>query len=294
MIIVTGGTGFVGKNLQEAMPEAVYDFMFDLCKEEHVKAMFKHDPRRIIHLAAKVGGIKDNIAHPVAFLEDNLLMNTLLLRHAFKYQLHRLTALLSTCIYPDISDRYPMTEKDLFAGIPPISNIGYAYSKRCLALQIDAYNKEYGAKYNYIIPSNLYGPYDVMSGDKQHFVAALLTKIESAKCNGKKVIKLFGSGKPLRQFTYVRDLAAVIKYVVDNDIIESFNVATPEICSVDEIARIALRACNAEDMEIIYEEGPDGQFRKDVSSDKMLSIIPNFKFTSLYDGIKQTWEMLHK
>jgi GDP-L-fucose synthase len=106
---------------------------------------------------------------------------------------------------------------------------------------------------------------------------------------------LLGTGKPLRQFMYAGDLARVIKFCIENDITESFNVATTEVYSIDEIARIALKACNAKYLRIVYDStNPDGQYRKDVSIEKMNSIIPNFEFTKLYDGIKQTYEFLTK
>ena len=187
-----------------------------------------------------------------------------------------------------------MREDMLHQGPPTNTNFAYGYAKRCLGVQIDSYNKQYGTKFNYLIPSNLYGEHD-KTGNNSHFVTALIDKIHQAKLNGKKEITLFGTGKPLRQFLHVSDLCNVIKYIIDNNITENLNVATPENVSISVIANIALSACDATDINIIYDDTkPDGQYRKDVSIDKLLSIYPDFKPLSLYTGIKQTYEWLIK
>jgi GDP-L-fucose synthase len=160
----------------------------------------------------------------------------------------------------------------------------YGYAKRCLGVQADSYNKQYDTKYNYLIPCNLFGQFDKYGDQNSHFVAALIKKIHRANFSGDDKIVLFGSGKPLRQFMYAGDLAHVIKYCIDNNITDSFNVATPEVYSIKEIAEIALKACDAEHLKIEFDSTkPDGQFRKDVSIEKMKEIMPDdFKITSLY------------
>jgi GDP-L-fucose synthase len=251
---------------------------------------YHHKPTHVIHLAAKVGGIIDNINKPAEYFDDNVLMNTLLVREGARFGIERFMGILSTCIYPDKVENYPMTEEMLHKGPPTPTNFSYGYAKRSLAVQIDAYNKQYGTNYNYLTPCNLYGEYD-KCGESSHFVAALIKKIIVAKRNNDSKITLFGTGTPLRQFMYAQDLAKIIKHCVENDIVENFNVATLENISIGEIAKIALKACNAEHLEIEYDSTkPDGQFRKDVSIEKMKKIIPDFNFTKLYDGIKQTYE----
>jgi len=206
------------------------------------------------------------------------------------YNIKRLIGILSTCIYPSVVDNYPMKEEDLFIGPPPPSNFSYGYAKRCLAVQIDAYNKQFGTKYNYLIPCNLYGDYDNMHDEsKMHFITALLNKIRNSK---DKTLHLLGTGKPLRQFMYAGDLAAIIKLVIDNDITENFNVAPNFNYSIDEMAKIALEVTE-KDYEIIYDRPElDGQFRKDVSNNKLLKIFPLFKFTGLKEGLKQVYDKI--
>jgi GDP-L-fucose synthase len=220
-------------------------------------------------------------------------MNTNLLRFGYKYGVNRFIGILSTCIYPDTVETYPMRENMLHMGPPTQTNFSYGYAKRAMAVQIDAYNKQYGTKYQYLIPSNLYGPYDKW-GENSHFVAALIKKIIIADRNGIDTIQLFGTGTPLRQFTYSYDLARVIKYCIDGDITDSFNVTSSESLSIREIAETAIDVINPKYVKYISFDSskPDGQFRKDVSNDKMYDLIPNFKFTSLRDGIKSTYDIV--
>lgn len=294
-ILVTGGSGMVGKSLQKIMPDAFYlsSKDCDLTSSEEVKSMLeKYRPDAIVHLAAKVGGIVDNINKPAEYFTDNVLMNTLLLEHARTLGVKRFIGILSTCIYPDIQDNYPMYENELHDGPPTPTNFSYGYAKRCMAVQIDAYNKQYGTKYQYLIPCNLYGEFDKY-GDNSHFIAALIKKIHIAKKNGDDKIVLFGTGAPLRQFMHSDDLASVIHDCLSCDIYDNMNVATEENLSIRQMAEIALRACGAEHMTIQFDDTyPDGQFRKDVSISCLRSKLPGFKAIDLHDGIQTTYEYL--
>lgn len=292
-ILVTGGSGLVGRHLRDIMPDATYlsSRDCDLRAEEQVRELCGRGWDHIVHLAARVGGILDNMNHPAEFIEDNLLMNTLLLKYARLNEVPRLTAVLSTCIYPDTYETYPLREEDLHKGEPQSTNFAYAVAKRALAVQIDSYRTQYGLKYNYLIPSNLYGLYDRVDEQKSHYLTALLGKIIKAERNGHKRIGLLGTGRPLRQFMYAGDLARVIRYCVEQDLTESFNVAPDENRSIREIAEIALRACGAEDLSVEFDQtSPDGQFRKDVSNEKMLSHLTEFDFTPLETGISRVYE----
>jgi GDP-L-fucose synthase len=296
-ILVTGGTGVVGKHLQKLIPNAHYispshEHGGDLRDPVYVKwLMSSYTPRTVIHLAAKVGGIQDNVNSPVSFFNDNILINTNTLKYSYQYGVERFIGILSTCVYPDKVENYPMKESDLFLGPPTPTNFSYAYAKRALAVQINAYNKQYGTKYNYLMPCNLYSEYDnFVNESKMHFVTALLHKIKQSKGN----IQLLGDGTPLRQFMYAEDLARVIKRVIDEDITESFNVAHPQNLSIDEMAKIALKELGF-DYNIEYINTLlNGQFRKDASSEKMLSIFPDFKFTPFNEGIKKVYDKISK
>jgi len=294
-ILITGGGGMVGSFLKEILPEAIYvsSKEYDLRIQKDVQDMMnRYKPNVVIHLAAKVGGIMDNIQYPVNYFDDNILMNTFVLQESYKIGVERFIGVLSTCIYPDIIKEYPIKEDVLHDGPPANTNFSYGYAKRCLAVQIDAYNKQYGTKYQYLIPSNMYGEYDKY-GENSHFIAALIKKIHLAKINDENTITLYGTGNPLRQFMHASDFARVIKTSLDKNIYESFNVANEENLSIKEMAIIGLKAMNADNIVIKFDETkPDGQYRKDVSIEKLKKYIPDFKSITLEDGIKRTYKYL--
>lgn len=295
-VLVTGGSGMVGQSLKKIIPNAIYlsSKDFDLTNQYSIKSCIDIlKPDAIVHLAAKVGGIIDNIQKPAEYFTDNVMMNTMLMDYAHKKGIERFISILSTCIYPDVNaDGYPMYEKELHDGPPTPTNFSYGYAKRCLAVQTDAYNKQYGTQYQYLIPCNLYGEFDKY-GDNSHFIAALIKKIHIAKKNGDDKIVLFGTGKPLRQFMHSDDLAYIIKFCLENNVYENMNVATEDNLSIKQMAEIAIKACGAEHMSIQFDPTyPDGQFRKDVSIGKLQKVIPVFKAISLKQGIEQTYKYI--
>lgn len=293
-ILVTGGSGQVGKYLKDIMPNAMYISSKDynlLVEEDVIKMYSELKPDTVIHLAARCGGIQFNVSHPVELLEENVLMNTLVLKHAYKSNVKRFIGILSSCVYPDQVESYPMAESEIFNGPPPPTNFAYAISKRCLATQIDSYNDQFGTKYSYLMPCNLYGEYDKFEEHHSHFVSALIKKIY--ECND-GVVNLYGTGKPLRQFMYTGDLAKIIKECIDKDITDNFNVAPKEVYSIKEISEIAITAVGKNYKVNFSNEGLDGQYRKDIDSSKLLFVLDNFKFTTLNDGIKKSYDYITK
>ena len=289
-ILVTGGSGLVGKHLKDIMPDAVYISSkdFDLTNIDRVDDMMNFfKPKIVVHLAARVGNLLDNMTYPVDYLEQNVLMGVNVLKKCHEYKVDRVISILSTCIYPDVLDTYPMKEEDLFNGPPPPTNFAYAMSKRCVATHTDSYVKQYDKKWCYLIPCNLYGEYDKYEEHHSHFVSALIKKIYETE----DVLELWGTGKPLRQYMYGGDLARVIKYMIDNDIVENFNVAPDYVHTIKELAEIGVKSCGKEHLEIVYDDTkPDGQFRKDVDSSKLLSVMEDFEFTSLESGIRRAYD----
>ncbi len=296
-ILVTGGSGMVGKSLKKILPNAIYlsSKEFDLTKEVDVMSLMTNNKFDVvIHLAAKVGGIIDNIENPETYFIDNILMNTNMVKWSRLTGVKRFIGILSTCIYPDKVDIYPMTEELLHMGPPTPTNFSYGYAKRCLAVHIDACNKQYGTKYQYLIPCNLYGENDKF-GSNSHFIASLVKKIVEMEKRGDKILELFGTGNPLRQFMHSDDLAWVINECLDKGIYQSFNVATKENLSIREMAEIALDSCGQKNVNIIFDSTkPDGQYRKDVSIDKLNNLLPNFNTLSLNKGIKKVYDKISK
>ena len=294
MILVTGGSGLVGQHLQDILPDATYisSTDYDLTDLQQVRDMMnEYQPTSVIHLAARVGGIVDNINYPVDYLEENVLMNTNVLKACHEFDVEKVIAILSTCVYPDVVETYPMKEEDLFNGPPTPTNFSYGFAKRCMAAHIDSYRKQYDKKWSYLIPCNLYGEYDKYEEHHSHFVSALIRKIYEAKDS----IELWGTGKPLRQFMYGGDLARVIKYMIDKDVVGSFNVAPEWVHSINDLAEIGKKACLKEKLVVNYDSTkPDGQFRKDVDSSKMLAVLKDFKFTPIGEGIKKVYDNFSK
>ena len=184
-----------------------------------------------------------------------------------------------------------MVEDNFFDGKPPHDNFSYAMSKRAMVSHIDAYVKQYDKRWCYLIPCNLYGEHDKYEEHHSHFISALIKKIHQAK----DTIEVWGSGKPLRQFMHAEDLARVIKYMIDNDIVDNFNVSPNFNYSIEEMTKIGLKACGKEDLKIIYDNTkPDGQYRKDIDSSKLLSVLKGFEFTPLEDGIRRVYDNFSK
>lgn len=295
-ILITGANGLVGKEFKKLYPGALFIYRndFDLTKELDVKNMYyTHAPKCVIHLAAKVGGIIDNINHPADFYDDNVLMNTLMVKYAYKTKVERFIGILSSCIYPDVVEQYPIQIEDLHKGPPTKTNFSYGYAKRALAVQIDSYNKQYNTKYNYVIPCNLYGENDKFDETKSHFISSLLIKIKKASNNGENFISLFGDGTPLRQFMHAEDLAKVIKLMIEKKIYANINISVDENYSIDEMANIGLRATGNEFMQIKYiPNTPNGQYRKDVCTKKFKELFPDYKMIDLESGMKRVYNLL--
>ena len=295
-ILVTGGTGLIGKYLQKEMPNAVYvgSSDYDLTQNEEVTKMFKEiQPQIVIHLAALVGGVHHNIEEPVKYFEENVLMNTFVLKESHRFHVKRFTGMLSSCIYPDKISSYPIKEKQLIEGAPHQDLFSYSYAKRCLAIQVDMYNKKFNTKYNYLIPCNLYGEFDKFDAIRGHFVGALINKIIIAKNSKKNSIELFGDGTPLRQFMHAKDLAKVICKMIEDDKYLNMNIASDENYTIDTIAKIALKVCDAEHLEIKYNSSrPNGQIRKDIDTSIFKKNFQNIKLIRLSDGIKEIYEKL--
>tara|TARA_B100001094_G_C18156381_1_gene786713 strand:+ start:688 stop:1596 length:909 start_codon:yes stop_codon:yes gene_type:complete len=292
-ILVTGGSGLLGKYLKKYLHDAKYISSkdYDLTSEKSVIKLFEsHRFNTVIHLAARVGGVHHNILEPVKYFEENILMNTLIIKHSYKNNVKNFLGVLSSCIYPNKVKKYPIKENLLFSGEPHKDLFSYSYSKRSMAVQIDSYNKRFKTKYNYIIPCNLYGEFDKFDAIQGHFVGALINKIIQAKKKNEKYIKLFGDGKPKRQFMHAQDLAKVISMIVKKNISESFNVATIENYSVKKIAKIALEVCDFKNAKIHFVKSmPNGQMRKDIDIKKLNKIFPNFNPILLKDGIREIY-----
>lgn len=293
-VLITGGNGMVGRNLRKLMPDAFAPSSseLDLMNASAVK-QYMNDNKfdTVIHLAAYVGSLHDNIENRTKYFDNNILMNTIITKYAYESGVHNFLGVLSTCIYPDDCNEFPIKEIALHKGAPHADLMSYAYAKRSHAVQLDAYRESFGVNYNYLIPCNLYGIVDESHEGRSHFVNDLIFKIIRAKNENSSIFELFGDGTPLRQFMHAEDFASVIYKYIDNNLSGSFNVAPDINLSVDNIARVALKTCDATDLKIQYSSAKtNGQLRKDVDTSLMKKAIPSVTFRSLEDGIRQVYD----
>lgn len=295
MILVTGGSGMVGEELKKILPNALYPSSkeLNLLDSNSIEKFFtKHKVTKIIHLAAYVGSLHDNIDNAVQYFEQNILMNTLITKSAYEYGVERFIGILSTCIYPDKGMEYPLKESIIHNGSPHEALYGYAYAKRAHAVQIDTYKKQFDLNYSYLIPTNMYGKSKHL--ERMHFVNDLVVKIIKATKNKEKEIILFGDGTPLRQFISARDFARFIKVYLENGSSINLNVSDEYNRSIHEMAAIALNLYNPE-LKVIYDDSkPNGQFRKDVDLSLLKENFPSFQFTSFENGLRDLFEYYEK
>lgn len=289
-VLVVGGMGLVGKALRRKVPEWEYfgSTMGDLRNFKEVLEMLKFvKPTAVINLAARVGGIKQNIMRQGEFLYDNCMIGMNVLEACRQAGVPRLVTALSTCAWPDKVARYPMTEADLHEGPPTPTNIAYGYSKRLLHVATCAYRDQYSLNYSTFAPSNVYGPEDNFDELTSHFVPACIRKFHT-KRNGE--VELWGSGKPKRQQLFVDDLARAITIILkhhNNN--HPLIVAPDENLSISEMASV-IKEVTGSEAKIRYNHQMEGQFRKDGSNLLFKSLAPDFKFTPFREGLAKTYE----
>lgn len=296
-VLVTGGYGLVGSALQEEVKSNNYYFVgrsdYDLTDEGHVNELFWIvKPKIVVHLAAKVGGVYDNLNNNYDFFTINNKINTNILEACKKYKVDKLVNILSTCIFPDKGVEYPLTQSQLHNGIPHYSNIGYAYAKRMLHVGSELLSKKTGMTVVNLIPTNLYGKNDNYSLESAHVIPSLIHKAYLAHKAGLP-LHIKGDGNAYRQFLYANDLAKVIKHFVENETKQkqvSCIVAPPESheISISELVGMIMKEIKF-DGEIVYEsKGENGQLKKTVNDVEIKTQFPNVSFTTLIDGLSIT------
>lgn len=297
-ILITGGSGFLGRAVDDRLHGALVwsSEHLDLTDSRKcVDAIASLRPRIVVHLAARVGGITANIARQADFLVDNLRMDANLLAALRHHPPDHLIAMLSTCMYPDRlpDEKYPMTEDLIEAGPPPKSNAAYAAAKRALWHGTQALNDQYGVPFTALVPANLYGPGDHFGQESSHFLAAAVTKIERAREAGAAGVTFFGTGRALRQYVFVEDLADLIALIIERGPVNAtLNVAPRHNLSIRQLAETVGEAAGYTGEITFSGHGPDGQLRKDVSSDALRQSVRGWDEieTGLMTGLKSTIE----
>jgi len=298
-IMVTGGSGLVGQAIKTYVDTGgkkegeTWVFLSskdgDLCDRKATDAIFeKFKPTHVIHLAAKVGGLFANLAQKVEFYRENILINDNIMECCRINKVKKLVSMLSTCIFPDKTS-YPIDETMLHDGPPHPSNEGYALAKRLIDTMSRAYAEQYGCNFTSIIPTNIFGPNDNFSIENGHVIPGLIHKCYIAKKDDTP-FTIWGSGTPLRQFIYSLDLAELSVWVM-----REYHSPDPITLSVDEshevsIKDVALSVAKAMkfDGEVIFDTSKaDGQFKKTACNKKLRSFRPDYKFTTMDEGIQK-------
>jgi GDP-L-fucose synthase len=293
-VLVTGGYGLVGSEFIKPNYIPLSSSEADLrVRSEVDNVLEKINFEGIIHCAGKVGGVGGNMNYKGEFFYDNIMMNTNVIESARQHNINNLVVFLSTCVFPDKVD-YPLTEKKIHFGPPHFSNDAYAYAKRMADIQIRAYREQYGLNYKSVIPTNIYGPndnYDIKNG---HVIPSLIHKCYLAREN-KTPITIWGTGKPLREFIFSKDVAKLTEWVLENyNEPEPIILSTSDEISIKDVVDIIVELMNFKG-EVIWDSSKtDGQFRKPSDNSKIKNYLPDFKFTPLYDGLKYTIDFFEK
>jgi len=292
MFLVTGSTGLLGSEILKIAPNSQGSLSSKYCDlSDGSQLVLQPDGKynTVIHCAAKVGGVKANTDNVADFFDDNMKMNMNVMKACKEARL-KLVAVLSTCVYPDaLYVKYPLTEDQLHMGPPHPSNFGYAHAKRMLEVQSRAYRQQHGCKFISVIPNNLYGPNDNYDLEGGHVIPALIRKFHEAITTGTREVVIWGSGKPLREFTFSRDAAKIIVWLAENyDGDKPVNIGNPEQISIETLALTISGEMNFQGTIRFDSSKPDGQFKKPSSNQFLRSLGWKGEYTPLREGLAET------
>ena len=269
-ILVTGGAGFLGQHLIEALrrrgcTEIVVPrkSCYDLTQEAAVDRLYRDArPEIVIHLAAVVGGIGANRVNPGRFFYDNLMMGTLLMEHARRAGVEKFVGIGTICSYPKFTS-VPFREEELWAGYPEETNAPYGLAKKMLLVQAQAYRQQYGFTAIYLLPVNLYGPGDNFDLETSHVIPALIRKCVEAKAVGAPEIVCWGDGSATREFLYVEDCAEAIALATERyDGVDPVNIGTGFEISIKELVELSVKLTGFQGRIVWDTTKPNGQPRR--------------------------------
>ena len=296
-IYVAGHRGLVGSALlRKLQAEGFTNIVtrthseLDLTRQADVEKFFEEEkPAYVILAAAKVGGIHANDTYPADFIMKNLQIECNVIDSAYKNDVEKLLFLGSSCIYPRECPQ-PIKEEYLLSDYLEKTNEAYALAKIAGLKMCAYYNKQYGTDYISVMPCNLYGINDNFSLENSHVLPALMRKFHEAKVSNAPTVTVWGSGKPLREFLNVDDLADACLYLMDNySGNDFFNVGYGEEVTIMELALLMKKVVGYEGEIVMDSSKPDGTMRKltDISRIKATGWQPKI---SLEEGLKQTYE----
>ncbi len=290
--LITGASGLLGSEILALSPGSVglNSRDCDLTESNHAILTLEDDRvDTVIHCAARVGGVKANTDYVADFFDNNVKMNMNVL-DACRDKKFKLVSVLSTCIYPDAPYvKYPLTEDQLHMGPPHPSNFGYAYAKRMLEVQSRAYRQQFGCNFISVIPNKLYGVNDNYDLNSGHVIPSLIRKFHEAVLEGRNEVVVWGTGRPIREFTFARDAAKIILWLAENyDGEDPVNIGNPDWVSIEHLSLMIREEIGFEGHVKFDTSKPDGQYEKPSTNKKLRLLGWEGEYTPLRDGLRET------
>ncbi len=295
-VVVTGGAGFLGSHVVDALKARGAGKVFvpqveeyDLRQVSVIQRLLKDArPNMVIHLAAKVGGIGANREHPAEFFYDNLIMGVQLFDECWKAGVEKLVLLGTVCAYPKFTP-VPFREEDLWNGYPEETNAPYGLAKKMLLVQSQSYRQQYGYNSIFLLPVNLYGPRDNFHPDSSHVIPALIKKCVEARDRGDAFIEAWGDGSPTREFLYVRDAAEGICLASERyNKSEPVNLGSAFEISIKDLTETVARQTGFKG-EIRWDKTkPNGQPRRKLDTSRAEKEFGFRSKTTFEEGLRET------
>jgi len=299
MYIITGGTGFLGGHIVRQLKKLDAEIFivrrayYDLRVEEDARRLFERFKNKkevcVINLAASVGGIGFNKNHPYRLYYDNLMINTNVIEQARRVMVDKLVQVGTTCSYPKFCSP-PFQEVSIWDGYPEQTNAPYGIAKRAALAQIQAAWKEYEFLGIYLIPTNLYGPYDTFLESKSHVIPAMIKKFFDAKDGITDKVTLWGTGKATRDFLYVEDAAkGIILAARDySNPMEPLNLGSNQQTTIEVLAHHLSKIIDYNGKIEWNSTMPDGQPKRLLDNSRIRYELGWYPTTTLLDGLKKT------
>ena len=297
-IVVTGGAGFLGRAVCERLrglgaAEVLVPRRaeFDLTDAVQVQRMYERmRPQVVVHLAAEVGGIGANMANPGRYFYANMAMALHLIEGARVHGIEKFVQAGTICAYPKFTP-VPFREEDLWSGYPEETNAPYGIAKKAAMVMLDGYRRQYGLKSAYVLPVNLYGPWDNFDLHTSHVIPALIRKCIEAQRAGLDHITCWGTGAASREFLYVDDAAdAFVRAAEVMEAPEPMNLGTGSEITIRDLVTLIARLCGFNG-EIRWDASkPDGQPRRCLDTQRAAQRLDWRAKVGFEEGLRRTIE----